>query len=153
MHRVPLPAWPIRPLRIGWMVASLSWNVLCGAWSVRVPTAYPRDVTSRGGRYHNHMYAGVVKVLSASQPPLSRASVQTSSAQFLVATRGRTVDCLLRHEVARLIIWHAGVTRPAVPSAVSYADVREGHDPYSACGHGTHRHPTGTRTVRKRCIC
>src|SRR6266446_8414339 len=90
------PCLAIRPLRIGWMVASLSWNVLCGAWSVRVPTAYPRDVTSRGGRYHNHMYAGVVKVLSASQPPLSRASVQTSSAQFLVATRGRTVDHLAR---------------------------------------------------------
>jgi hypothetical protein len=45
-------------------------------------------------------------------------------AQFIVATRGRKVDCLLRHEVARLIVWHAGVTRPAVPSAVSYADVR-----------------------------
>ena len=59
----------------------------------------------------------------------------------------------LRHEVARLIVWHAFVTRPVVPSAVSYADVREGHDPYSAGGHGTHRHPTGTRTVRERCLC
>ena len=29
----------------------------------------------------------------------------------------------LRHEVARLIVWHV-VTRPVVPSAVSYADVR-----------------------------
>jgi hypothetical protein len=52
-----------------------------------------------------------------------------------------------------LIVWHVGVTRPAVPSAVSYADVREGHDPYSACGHGTHRHPPGTRTVREGCLC
>ncbi len=69
------------------------------------------------------------------------------------ATRGRTGDCLLRPEVARVIVWHAGVTRPAVPSAVSYADVREGNAPYSACGHGTHRHPTGTRTVRERCLC
>src|SRR5438128_6754158 len=59
----------------------------------------------------------------------------------------------LRHEVARLIVWHAVVTRPVVPSAVSYADVREGNDPYSACGHGTHNHPIGTRTVRGRCIC
>jgi hypothetical protein len=50
----------------------------------------------------------------------------------------------LRHEVARLIVWHAGVTRPVVPSAVSYEDVREGNDPYSAFGHGTHSHPTGT---------
>ena len=30
----------------------------------------------------------------------------------------------LRHEVARLIVWHAFVTRPVVPLAVSYADVR-----------------------------
>src|SRR5215475_12109269 len=59
----------------------------------------------------------------------------------------------LRHEVARLIVWHAGVTRPAVPSAVSYADVREGNAPYRACEHGTHRYPTGTRTVRERCLC
>ena len=29
----------------------------------------------------------------------------------------------------------------------------EGNDPYRACGHGTHSHPTGTRTVRERCIC
>src|SRR5712691_3617141 len=78
---------------------------------------------------------------------------QTTAAQCIVATRGRKVDCLLRHEVARLIVWHAGVTRPAVPSAVSYADVREGNDPYRACGHGTHSHPTGTRTVRGRCLC
>ena len=39
------------------------------------------------------------------------------------------------------------------PSAVSYADVRKGNDPYRACGHGTHSHPTGTCTVRGRCIC
>src|SRR5215211_7452905 len=58
----------------------------------------------------------------------------------------------LRHEVARLIVWHV-VTRPVVPSAVSYADVREGNDSYRACGHGTHSHPTGTGTVRGRCIC
>ena len=30
----------------------------------------------------------------------------------------------LRHEVARLMVWHAVVTRPVVPSAVSYEDVR-----------------------------
>ena len=59
----------------------------------------------------------------------------------------------LRHEVARLIVWHAVVTRPVVPSAVSYEDVREGNDPYRAFGHGTHSHPTGTTTVRGRCIC
>src|SRR5215813_14272192 len=58
----------------------------------------------------------------------------------------------LRHEVARLIVWHV-VTRPVVPSAVSYADGREGNAPSRACGHGTHSHPTGTGTVRGRCIC
>ena len=50
------------------------------------------------------------------------------------------LEVALRHEVARLIVWHAGVTRPAVPSAVSYADVREGNALYRACGHGTHSH-------------
>ena len=54
-----------------------------------------------------------------------------------------SLNLSLRHEVARLIVWHV-VTRPVVPSAVSYADVREGNDSYSACGHGTHSHPTGT---------
>jgi hypothetical protein len=50
----------------------------------------------------------------------------------------------LRHEVARLIVWHVVATRPVVPSAVSYEDVREGNDPYRAFGHGTHSHLTGT---------
>src|SRR5262252_8879609 len=59
----------------------------------------------------------------------------------------------LRHEVARLIVWHAVSTRPVVPSTVSYEDGREGNAPYRALGHGTHSHPAGTRTVRGRCIC
>jgi hypothetical protein len=63
------------------------------------------------------------------------------------------LEVALRHEVARLIVWHVVATRPVVPSAVSYEDVREGNDPYRAFGHGTHSHPTGTRTVRGRCIC
>jgi hypothetical protein len=62
-------------------------------------------------------------------------------------------EMALRHEVARLIVWHVVATRPVVPSAVSYEDVREGNDLYRAFGHGTHSHPTGTRTVRGRCIC
>jgi hypothetical protein len=59
----------------------------------------------------------------------------------------------LRHEVAKLIVWHGVLTRPVVPSTVSYEDVREGNAPYRALGHGTHSHPTGTRTVRGRCLC
>src|ERR1700731_4788050 len=60
----------------------------------------------------------------------------------VAATRGRKVDCL-----------QVVSTRPVVASTVSYADVREGHDPYRACGHGTHSHPTATRTVRGGCLC
>src|SRR5215510_1376952 len=33
----------------------------------------------------------------------------------------------LRHEVARLIVWHAGVTKPVVPSAVSYVVRQQGN--------------------------
>src|SRR2546423_1375012 len=54
-----------------------------------------------------------------------------------------SLNLSLRHEVARLIVWHV-VTRPVAPSAVSYEDVREGNDPYRACGHGTHSLLTGT---------
>ena len=55
----------------------------------------------------------------------------------------RSLNVSLRHEVARLIVWHAVSTRPVVPSAVSYEEVREGNDPYRALGHGTHSLLTG----------
>ena len=45
------------------------------------------------------------------------------------------------------------MTQPAVPSAVSYGDVREGNDSYSASGQWTHSQPAGIETVRGRCIC
>jgi hypothetical protein len=51
------------------------------------------------------------------------------------------------------MVWHVVSTRPAVPSAVSYADVRQGHAPSRACRHGPHRPATGPRTVRGRCLC
>src|SRR6266571_4708520 len=82
-----------------------------------------------------------------------RALFPRSFPRLLSWTKGSSLNLSLRHEVARLIVWHVVSTRPVVPSAVSYADVREGNDPYRACGHGTHSHPTGTRTVRGRCIC
>ena len=65
----------------------------------------------------------------------------------------RSLNLSLRHEVARLIVWHAVSTRPVVPSTVSYEDVREGNAPYRALGHGTHSLPTGTGTARGRCLC
>ena len=55
----------------------------------------------------------------------------------------KSLNLSLRHEVARLIVWRVVRTRPAVPSAVSYEDVREGNDPYRALGHGTHSLLTG----------
>src|SRR5919109_166483 len=64
-----------------------------------------------------------------------------------------SLNLSLRHEVARLIVWRVVRTRPAVPSAVSYEDVRRGHDPYRALGHGTHSLLTGACTVRERCLC
>src|SRR5712692_12029151 len=54
---------------------------------------------------------------------------------------------VLRHEVARLIVWHAVSTRPVVPSTVSYMVRQQGNAPSNAHGHSTHRHPTGTRTA------
>src|SRR5712691_1055667 len=71
----------------------------------------------------------------------------------LCASKVCSLNLSLRHEVARLVVWHAVVTRPVVPSAVSYADVRESNDPYRAFGHGTHSHPTGTRTEIGRASC
>ena len=35
-----------------------------------------------------------------------------------------SLNVLLRHEVARLMVWHAVSTSPGVPSTVSYEDVR-----------------------------
>jgi hypothetical protein len=66
---------------------------------------------------------------------------------------GHSLNLSLRHEVARLIVWRVVRTRPAVPSAVSYEDVREGNDPYRALGHGTHSLLTGACTVREGRIC
>src|SRR5262245_41709504 len=71
---------------------------------------------------------------------------------ILLAIYPDSLNLSLRHEVTRLIVWHV-VTRPVVPSAVSYAGVRAGNAPYRACGHGTHSHPTGTGTVRGQCLC
>src|ERR671931_839416 len=45
------------------------------------------------------------------------------------------------------------MTQPAVPSAVSYGDVREGNDSYRASGQCTHSQLAGIETVRSRCIC
>src|SRR6266849_4504790 len=45
------------------------------------------------------------------------------------------------------------MTQPAVPSAVSYGDVREGNDSYSASGQWTHSSPAGIAPVRGRCLC
>ena len=63
------------------------------------------------------------------------------------------LEVALRHEVARLIVWHAVVTRPVVPSTVSYEVRQQGNALSNALGQGTHSHPTGTQTARGRCLC
>ena len=42
---------------------------------------------------------------------------------------------------------------PVVPSAVSYEVRQQGNALSNALGHGTHSHPTGTRTARGGCLC
>jgi hypothetical protein len=64
--------------------------------------------------------------------------------RFTLGPKAVPLNLSLRHEVARLIVWHAVSIRPVVPSTVSYEEVREGNDPYRALGHGTHSFPTGT---------
>ena len=63
------------------------------------------------------------------------------------------LEVTLRHEVARWIVWHAVVTRPVVPSTVSYEVRQHGNALSHALGHGTHRHPTDTQTARGWCLC
>ena len=76
--------------------------------------------------------------------PAQLVARMLEEAKARLAVKPRPLNFSLRHEVARLIVWRVVRTRPVVPSAVSYADGREGNTPYRACGHGTHSHPTGT---------
>ena len=115
-------------------------NGWCGSWPGIPPTAQrePRpargcltlqDASTLSERYDHHDEAVTFLPLSLSHHD-----------NWLQVS----LNLSLRHEVARLIVWRVVRTRPVVPSAVSYADVREGNAPYSACEHGTHSHPTGT---------
>ena len=45
------------------------------------------------------------------------------------------------------------LTRPAVPSAVPYEEMRGGNQSCEAFRQSTHSLPAGIRTVRERCIC
>ena len=54
------------------------------------------------------------------------------------------LEMALRHEVARLIVWHGVSTRPVVPSAVSYEVRQQGNALSKALGQRTHSHATGT---------
>src|SRR5262249_37559718 len=58
----------------------------------------------------------------------------------------------LRHEVARLIVWQP-LTRPVVPSTVSYVVRQQGNTLSNAHGQRTHSHPTDACTARERRIC
>ena len=59
----------------------------------------------------------------------------------------------LRHEVARLIVWQAVLTKPVVPSAVSYVVRQQGNALSNAHEQSTHSHPTDACTARERRIC
>jgi len=59
----------------------------------------------------------------------------------------------LRHEVARLIVWQAVLTKPGVPSAVSYVVRQQGNALSNAHEQSTHSHPTDACTARERRIC
>src|SRR5215813_10839615 len=59
----------------------------------------------------------------------------------------------LRHEVARLLVWQAVLTKPVVPSAVSYVVRQQGNALSNAHGQSTHSHPTDACTARERRIC
>src|SRR4029450_4080896 len=59
----------------------------------------------------------------------------------------------LRHEVARLIVWQAVLTKPVVPSAVSSVVRQQGNALSNARGQSTHTHPTDACTARERRLC
>src|SRR5215831_16025571 len=61
-------------------------------------------------------------------------------------------EMALRHEVARLIVWQP-LTRPVVPSTVSYVVRQQGNTLSNAHGQRTHSHPTDACTARERRIC
>src|SRR6266568_7119048 len=122
-----------------------------GRWSTARGAVWPRWPRVF---YGARRAAGVRQLglpLSLSGAP-RRSGVVRGCGRRRVRINETSLNLSLRHEVARLIVWHAVSTRPVVPSTVSYEDVREGNDPYRALGHGTHSHWTGTRTVRGRCI-
>src|SRR5215471_7356674 len=104
-----------------------------GAW----PPIAPRRWPAGGGPW--------CRRAGSRRPPLLAPCFGTCGCTGSGGKRHNfSLNFSLRHEVARLIVWHGGSTRPVVPSTVSYEDVREGNDPYRALGHGTHSLPTGT---------
>src|SRR5215510_13179281 len=72
--------------------------------------------------------------------------------EVLPAPMHHLLEVALRHEVARLIVWQP-LTRPVVPSTVSYVVRQQGNTLSNAHGQRTHRHPTDACTARERCLC
>jgi len=54
--------------------------------------------------------------------------------EVLPAPMHHLLEVALRHEVARLMVWHVVSTRPAVPSAVSYEVRQQGNALSKALG-------------------
>ena len=53
-----------------------------------------------------------------------RHGEREAGVKVLPGSMHHLLEMALRHEVTRLIVWHVVSTRPVVPSAVSYEDVR-----------------------------
>jgi hypothetical protein len=129
---------------------------LCGMLALRLDQEMPAAVTDGGFECGHALFgttAFVVLHLVFAFPGFQTYHVLINPHNLLVQAVLRTMlddgayffslNLSLRHEVARLIVWRVVRTRPAVPSAVSYEDVRGGNDPYRALGHGTHSLLTG----------
>jgi hypothetical protein len=94
--------------------------------------------------------------MNARAPAEARRGAKASRALACICVRcgGRCLLSLtLRHAVARFTIWQSVLTRPVVPSTVSYVVRQQGNTRSKAHGQSTHSHPTGTCTVRERCSC
>ena len=56
-------------------------------------------------------------------------------------------------KLLEMIVWQGGLIKPRIPLRVAYEVERRGNKPFEALGQRTHTRKSGTRTVRRRCIC
>ena len=67
---------------------------------------------------------------------------------------GRGDPTWLRPEkLLEMIVWQGGPIKPRISLRVDYEVERRGNKPFEALGQRTDSRKSGTRTVRRRCIC